>query len=125
MRLQKLRLNSFRPFSGEPEASLELDHSAVLLCGPNATGKSSVFHALELLLTGRIRQFADFDSLGQVLVNVEAENDRAEIELSWESDGTSDARTVDIMRSEKAPSRLLKNRFGWLFFFSFGLIWGC
>lgn len=68
MRLTKLNLANFRGFSNREQA-IDLDHNVVLLYGRNASGKTSVFDAVELLLTGSIRRFQPIDDLSSILIN--------------------------------------------------------
>ena len=68
MRLKNLKLTNFRGFSNV-EQPLELDHNVVLFYGRNASGKTSIFDAVELLLTGSIRRFQHINDLSSILVN--------------------------------------------------------
>src|ERR1700681_4154002 len=57
-RLTSLTVEGFRGFK-EP-VTLDLDASAVLLSGPNGTGKTSVFDALQWLLVGDVPRLAEY-----------------------------------------------------------------
>lgn len=56
--LTNLSIEGFRGF--REALTLDLDASAVLLCGPNGTGKTSVFDALEWLLVGDVIRLRNY-----------------------------------------------------------------
>ena len=86
MRLTKLKLANFRGFSIE-EQPIDLNHNVVLLYGRNASGKTSVFDAIELLLTGSVRRFQHINDLSSILVNARTPDSpaRATLELQESS----------------------------------------
>jgi ABC-type Mn2+/Zn2+ transport system ATPase subunit len=58
MKILKLRIHNFKIF-----ADTEIDFSdsnSLILCGRNGYGKTSVFDALELLFTGKIKRYEDY-----------------------------------------------------------------
>jgi len=79
MRLRSLELNNFRAFpDGGP--AISLDHDAVLLYGRNGVGKTTLFDAIELALTGTIRRLHHaLDS--PVLMNVRRDSAPASVRL--------------------------------------------
>ena len=51
-RLKRLTIDSFRGIRDEVE--FDLDATTVILSGPNGTGKTSVFDALQWVMLGKI-----------------------------------------------------------------------
>ena len=68
MRLTKINLRNFRGFAN-CDQPVDLGHDVVLFYGRNASGKTSIFDALELLLTGSIRRLQQTKDLSSILVN--------------------------------------------------------
>ncbi|MCE1058433.1 ATP-binding protein [Pseudomonas alloputida] len=60
--LSKLTLRNFKVYGGEPYTISFEDNRLVLLDGPNGYGKTSVFDAIELALTGDIRRLIVLES---------------------------------------------------------------
>lgn len=58
--LKSLAIEAFRGF--RDEARFDLDASAIVLTGPNGTGKTSFFDALQWVLLGRIERLEDLRS---------------------------------------------------------------
>jgi DNA repair exonuclease SbcCD ATPase subunit len=83
MRLRNLRVRNFRAFPEARETPFDLDHSVVVLYGPNGSGKTGLFDALELMLTGRVRRIEHFPDAASLLVNVRAPEKGAELSLEW------------------------------------------
>lgn len=58
MKINRLKIHNFKIFD-----DVEIDfreNAANVFCGKNGFGKTSVFDALELLFTGRIKRYADW-----------------------------------------------------------------
>lgn len=102
MHLQNLTINNFRPFAYERDTNIDLNHSVVLFYGPNGTGKSSIFDAFELALTGRIGRLTSIDTIGSVLVNARSAYDRAKLSLEWSPDGNTHRTEIEIQRSQSS-----------------------
>lgn len=62
IRLSKVTLKNFKVYGGEPYTINFEDNRLVLLDGPNGYGKTSVFDAIELALTGTIRRLLVLES---------------------------------------------------------------
>lgn len=60
--LSKVTLKNFKVYGGEPYTINFEDNRLVLLDGPNGYGKTSVFDAIELALTGTIRRLLVLES---------------------------------------------------------------
>ncbi len=100
MRLRSLRIRNFRPFTSERETTFDLDHSVVLLCGGNGSGKSSFFDAIELGLTGSVGRLESYDLQPKLLVNARHPKETATVSLEASED--SRARGVNIEISPTA-----------------------
>ena len=73
-------MKNFRGFANE-EHPIDLAHDVVLLYGRNAAGKTSIFNAVELLLTGSIRRLQHVSDLPAVLINARTPNAPAQLTL--------------------------------------------
>ena len=80
MQLTRLSMKNFRGFANE-EHPIDLAHDVVLLYGRNAAGKTSIFDAVELLLTGSIRRLQHVSDLPAVLINARTPNAPAQLTL--------------------------------------------
>lgn len=60
--LNKITLKNFKIFGGEPYTISFEDNDLILLDGPNGYGKTSIFDAIELGLTGNISRFISLES---------------------------------------------------------------
>ena len=101
MRLTKLSLRNFRGFANV-EQSIDLDHNIVLLYGRNACGKTSIFDAIELLLTGSIRRLQHVSNLPEVLINARTPETPATLSLELLS-GRRSQMAEAIIENSKAP----------------------
>ena len=101
MRLTKLNLRNFRGFANV-EQSIDLDHNIVLLHGRNASGKTSIFDAIELLLTGSIRRLHHVSDLPEVLINARTPEVPARLALELLSGRRSQVAEA-IIENSKAP----------------------
>lgn len=87
MRLTTLSLKNFRGFTSV-EQVMDLNHDVILLYGRNASGKTSIFDAIELLLTGSMRRLQHITNLPEVLINARNPEIPAHITLALSSDST-------------------------------------
>lgn len=71
MRLVDLKLQNFRSFIATVEP-LDLAHDVCLLYGPNGSGKTSVFDAIELALTGNIRRLSHLPDIAHYLIRAQS-----------------------------------------------------
>ncbi len=75
--LNKITLKNFKVFGGEPYIISFEDNNLVLLDGPNGYGKTSVFDAIELGLTGNISR----------LISLENRQNPADVVVAHRGDG--------------------------------------
>jgi DNA repair exonuclease SbcCD ATPase subunit len=101
MRLKSLALKNFRAFSNTEQPAIDLAHSVILFCGKNGAGKTSLFEALELFLTGSVERLAGIETIGQVLVNVREPDAPARLTLEWAHNGADGATSAEINRNQK------------------------
>jgi exonuclease SbcC len=80
MRLRSVELSNFRAFP-EGSAPVDLDHDVVLFYGRNGVGKTAIFDAIELMLTGGIRRLSGVPDLGSVLINARKDSVDAEAKM--------------------------------------------
>jgi exonuclease SbcC len=102
VRLRKLSLRNFRAFSNAEQPPIDLDHSVVFFCGKNGAGKTSLFEALELCLTGSVERLAGIQGVGRVLVNVRAADAPARLTLEWLRDGSEGTTAVEIGKNQSS-----------------------
>jgi predicted ATP-dependent endonuclease of OLD family len=50
MKIRRLRLKNFRKISSVPDPTIELNPDINVLVGANNTGKTSIIHAIQILL---------------------------------------------------------------------------
>src|ERR1017187_10174400 len=81
MRLDNLILRNFRAFPSSTDTRIDLSHSVVLFYGRKGSGKTSIFDAIELMLTGSIKRFPESDSLSQLVVNARSIGEPAQVTL--------------------------------------------
>lgn len=79
--LSKLTLRNFKVYGGEPYTISFEDNRLVLLDGPNGYGKTSVFDAIELALTGNIRRLIVLESRQIPSDIVVAHNGKRDVEI--------------------------------------------
>lgn len=86
--LRHIRLKAFRGF--RDAQNLELDASAIIVSGPNGTGKTSLFDAIQWCLTGSLSRVEDLRAKRNIehIVNQYRIGDRAEVDLTLAFDGT-------------------------------------
>ena len=87
VRLKALKIEAFRGF--RDRAFLNLDASTVILTGPNGTGKTSVFDALQWVLLGSLVRLEDLRARRTVehIVNSYRVGERASVALILWVDG--------------------------------------
>ncbi|MCJ8268560.1 MAG: ATP-binding protein [Psychrosphaera sp.] len=56
MYLDSIKLNHFRRFGADVEITMGGGPGATILLAPNGTGKTSIFEAIELGLTGSVKR---------------------------------------------------------------------
>jgi exonuclease SbcC len=81
MRLRSVTIKNFRPFPLERETRFDLDHSVVLAYGGNGSGKSSLFDAIELGLSGSIKRLEVYGAQSRFLINARHPDDIAIVRL--------------------------------------------
>lgn len=87
LRLEAVYIEAFRGF--RDKSSLSLEASTVILTGPNGTGKTSVFDAIQWVLIGSIERLEDLRSRRNVehVVSSYRRGERADVALVVSSDG--------------------------------------
>jgi recombinational DNA repair ATPase RecF len=106
MRLRSLAVRNFRAFSNAEQPAIDLAHSVILCCGKNGSGKTSLFEALELSLTGSVERLAGIETVGQVLVNVREPDAPARLTLEWAHNGVDGATSAEINGNQKTLLRI-------------------
>ena len=86
-RLRRLTIEAFRGF--RDAATLDLDASTIIFTGPNGTGKTSVFDALQWVMLGSIERLEGLRSRKNVehIVNSYRAGERASVALDVVVDG--------------------------------------
>lgn len=92
-KLNKITLKNFKVFGGEPYTISFEDSNLVLLDGPNGYGKTSVFDAIELGLTGNITR----------LISLENRQNPADVVVAHKG-----AESVEIILEFKSSDSKLK-----------------
>lgn len=92
--LSKLTLRNFKVYGGEPYTISFEDNRLVLLDGPNGYGKTSVFDAIELALTGDIRRLIVLESRQNPSDIVVAHNGGKDVEIIIEFKGKDSSKRV-------------------------------
>src|ERR1700731_415317 len=93
MRLRSLELNNFRGFQNA-NARIDLDHDAVLLYGRNGVGKTALFDAVELALTGSLRRVDFLPDISSVLVNARHDTEAATIRIEIDHAGRKEQQST-------------------------------
>lgn len=85
--LSRITLRNFKIFGGEPYVINFEDNNLVLLDGPNGYGKTSVFDAIELGLTGNINRLVILESRQNPSDVVVANKGARDVEITLEFKG--------------------------------------
>jgi len=96
MRLRNLRVRNFRPFPADREISFDLDHSAVLVYGGNGTGKSSLFDAIEMGLTGAVKNLEGYGEQSRFLINARHPREIATVALEVSGSAEPNRTRIEI-----------------------------
>lgn len=81
IKLSRLVLKNFKVYGKDPYTIIFGDNQLVLLDGPNGYGKTSVFDAIELALTGNIRRLVPLESRQNPSDIVVAHNGAKDVEI--------------------------------------------
>jgi len=109
--LSKVTLKNFKVYGGEPYTINFEDSRLVLLDGPNGYGKTSVFDAIELALTGTIRRLLVLESRQNPSDVVVAHNGDNNVEITIELLGEDGNRRI-FQRSLKTNITNAARRIG-------------
>ncbi|WP_058975617.1 AAA family ATPase [Pseudomonas syringae] len=99
--LSKVTLKNFKVYGGAPYTIDFEDNRLILLDGPNGYGKTSVFDAIELALTGNIRRLIVLESRQNPSDIVVAHNGEKDVEIIIE--------LVDKLSNNRIFQRKLKS----------------
>ncbi|MGM3173109.1 AAA family ATPase [Dickeya lacustris] len=102
IKLKKVTLENFKVFDGNAYSINFNDNNLILLDGPNGYGKTSVFDAIELGLTGNISRLTSLENRQNPTDVVVAHNGANEVEVTLEFD--------DEEGKTKVFRRKLKNK---------------
>ena len=104
MKLKRLTLTNFRIFE---QATFDFQPDMNLIVGINGAGKSSVLHALRVLLSHALREFTASKSkaLSFELDDITMGRDDLTADLYFESDGLSFSQLMRQQREEHIPVR--------------------
>jgi exonuclease SbcC len=80
LRLRSLEVNNFRAFPNE-SVTINLDHDVVLFYGQNGVGKTAIFDAIELGITGSLRRFSAVRDSQRVLINARHDTEPASVKV--------------------------------------------
>lgn len=86
IKLKKVTLENFKIFDGNAYSINFNDNNLILLDGPNGYGKTSVFDAIELGLTGNISRLTSLENRQNPTDVVVAHNGANEVEVTLEFD---------------------------------------
>ncbi|MCF5353338.1 AAA family ATPase [Pseudomonas syringae] len=82
--LSKVTLKNFKIYGGEPFTVNFEDNRLVLLDGPNGYGKTTVFDAIELAITGNLRRLIVLEGRQNPADIVVAHNGQSDVEITIE-----------------------------------------
>lgn len=103
--LNKITLRNFKIFGGEPYTISFEDNNLVLLDGPNGYGKTSVFDAIELGLTGNITRLISLESRQNPADIVVAHKGAASVEIILEfKDKDSNLKVFQRKLKDQIPN---------------------
>ncbi|WP_413368927.1 AAA family ATPase, partial [Pseudomonas phoenicis] len=103
--LNKITLKNFKVFGDEPYTINFEDNNLVLLDGPNGYGKTSVFDAIELGLTGNITRLISLDNRQNPADIVVAHKGASTVEIILEfKDKDSKIRVFQRKLKDRIPN---------------------
>ena len=103
--LNKITLRNFKIFGGEPYTISFEDNNLVLLDGPNGYGKTSVFDAIELGLTGNITRLISLEGRQNPADIVVAHKGAESVEINLEfKDSDSKLKVFQRKLKDKVPN---------------------
>lgn len=109
IKLSKITLKNFKIFGGEPYTLNFGDHRLILLDGPNGYGKTSVFDAIELGITGNITRLISLDSRQNPRDVVVAHQGTENVEIILEfKDAESNVRVFQRKLKTSVPNSAKK-----------------
>nr|WP_314900236.1 AAA family ATPase [uncultured Deefgea sp.] len=109
IKLKKITLTNFKIFGGKPYTINFDDNNLVLLDGPNGYGKTSVFDAIELGLTGNITRLIPLDKRQNPADVVVAHEDAKSVEVVLEfKDEESSTRIFQRKLKNQVPNSAKK-----------------
>lgn len=106
--IKRLILNNFRKFE---DRSFEFNKNIIVLCGPNAQGKSSILEAIYLINTGlspwaSMNEFVNINQSSQIFTRIESiEDDKSYVYFKDE-----EKRVFKIDGKNTKPSKFFENR---------------
>lgn len=98
--IKRVTLKNFKIFGNKPFVANFHDNELVLFDGPNGYGKTSVFDAIELALTGNIRRLLTLENRQTPHDVVVAHNNAEDVQVILELSGTKE---ITILRKLKSP----------------------
>ena len=98
--LKKITVKNFKLFGAEPYTINFGDAQLILMDGPNGYGKTSIFDAIELALTGNISRLITLESRQTPIDIVVAYNNAKDVEVIIEIEGET---ATTIIRKLKNP----------------------
>ncbi len=113
MKIKSVSFSNFKYVAKERKMKLDLPNSeSLIMGGPNGYGKTTVFDALELLITGKIRHFnSDLPNRGKESIAVLANDSNSDIWVAAEfiSDNASMLVERRFVSSNNFESSLMMN----------------
>ena len=107
-RILELEVQGFR--SMLRRQTIPLDADAVILYGPNGTGKSGLFSAIEYALTGTVADFARFgDDYPRCLTHVRS-NEPGQVSLGVTTEDGARVRVVAVAGIGQQPTPFLSEK---------------
>lgn len=106
--LSKLTLKNFKIFDGNAYSINFQNSDLILLDGPNGYGKTSVFDAIELGLTGNISRFIALESKQNPTDVVVAHNGATDVEIEIEFQSDQGVRLFQRKLKKNIPNSLKK-----------------
>ncbi|MDR5886299.1 ATP-binding protein [Vreelandella janggokensis] len=107
--LSKITFNNFKVFGGKPYTIVFEDNRLVLLDGPNGYGKTSVFDAIELGVTGNIDRLISLESRQYPADVVVAHQGAGSVDIILEfKDANSNVKIFQRKLKDKIPNNAKK-----------------